>query len=179
MKEQIRNLRIKIDGLSQLTSQLIDKKEISHSLPDAGGNCNHEIITTWSKEISKTHESLLLSKAWLGKLLGELGQETPYQNEGKRKEVKDIEPTSDTAKNLTVNIDGGWEEINYIEKVDWLRQEISKVVEEIKNITLKPDQATREISITRTNSYNYICEARFFLGFELERLRNESLSSRV
>jgi hypothetical protein len=66
MKDQIKELRVRIDGLSQLTQELkpINKNEEFKAFP--------EYIN--SKEIEKTYNSLILAKAWLGKVLGELAE---------------------------------------------------------------------------------------------------------
>jgi len=169
MIEKIKELRVKIDGLSQLVKELNPIK-----VPIISGYKN-------SDEINKAYDSLILAKAWLGKVLGELGTSTPYANDGKRKDVKDIEPTADT-----VNVDYkdgtsissmshisnvmDFESKTHIEKVDWLRQEIDKI---IKNML-----ATKMRYIWNVNNgdllglvYKYLCEARFWLGFELQRIK--------
>lgn len=163
MKEQILELRVKIDSISQLTKELkpINKNQEYKAFP--------EYIN--SKEIENTYDSLILAKAWLGKVLAEMGESTPYVNDGKRKDVKDIEPTAETTKNLTINKDGGWEDFNHIQKVDWLRQEIEKIVDIIKEIYISNYLVSRELNLARDNAYNYLCESRFWLGFELQRIR--------
>lgn len=172
MKEQIKELRVKIDGVAQLTKE---------------SNTNH---IGGSKEMDKTVDSLYLAKAWLGKVLGELGEATPYANDGKRKTVEDIEPAADTLNRFKVKSIGfneniastyvyynllkeNWDMFNYIEKVDWLRQEI-------QHLTHLVYQYCVENSKTRFHSeiaYKHLCEARFHLGFELERIRESSNSN--
>lgn len=176
MKEQITNLRVQIDGIAQLTKGL-------KPLPMSGGYL--EMVN--SKEIEKTYDSLIVAKAWLGKLLGELGQETPYANDGKRKSVEDIEPTADKHTLLGntnsdfnlqfVNSDGttpsiSWDNKSHIEKVDWLRQEIQHITHLVEQTIFTSGQS-REFAIARTNTYNHLCEARFWLGFELQRIKEE------
>lgn len=163
MKEQIKELRVEIDGLSVLTKQLSP-----------------------SKEIEKTYDSLILAKAWLGKVLGEIGEPTPYANDGNRKSVEDIEPTADKGfkyiqisetEDYIINDGIKWSSLNHIEKVDWLREEIQLIVNIVKDIHISNYQVSREFNIARTNSYNYLSEARFHLGFELQRIRESSRSN--
>ena len=187
MKEQIVELRIKIDGLSQLIEGLVPKTQAIDFL--ACPRLEEELLEAWieraksvgaykeslfsnSKEVQKAYDSLILAKAWLGKILGELGEATPYVNDGKRKEVGDIEPTADSLP--IVNTAHFWDTLNHIQKVDWLRQEIEKIVNQVSSIGNPPNppMLNREASIARTNSYNHLCEARFWLGFELGRIRN-------
>lgn len=175
MKEQIKKLRVKVDGLAQLTKELkpiikYPKNMVSHApvgevLP---------VITSNSKEIEKAVDSLYLGKAWLGKLLGELGNENPYGSGYKTKE--DIVPTQDVAFPRADILTNGFEVFDYenknhIEKVDFLRSTIEEIVKEVKEIPTK--DLSREFAIARTNCYTHLCEARFYLGFELERVRNE------
>ena len=234
MKEEIKQLRVNIDLLAQLTKDLKPhwgkgiKFQIELGIP--GFN---------SKEIEESAKSLLLAKTWLGKCLGELEFQTgdvvfsksnnckvtviknlgdkilcewfvellrykkeldkkdlvntPYVNDGNRKLVEDIEEAADTAYAKFVffrSVDGGIklkredgeyrdidDDITHIEKVDWLREEIQKLIEEVETLTSRfkrhTQRPTRELSIARTNTYNYLCEARFWLGFELGRCKNE------
>jgi hypothetical protein len=123
--EDIKELRVRIDGLAQLTSSLhsVIIYGVGH-VPSQWENVQHLGFTKKegpSKEIERASESLLLAKAWAGKMLAEIGNENPYGSGYKTKE--DIKPTADVAKNLTVDFDGGWEEMNHIERVDYLRTE--------------------------------------------------------
>ena len=158
MKQQIKELRVKIDGLAQLTEQL------NPVFPkDNNGKFIH------SREIEKSIDNLYLAKAWLGKVLGELGVETPYANDGKRKSVEDIEPTTDVCEETPFD----FIQKSHIEKVDYLRQEIQKVIEELFDIKTSGAMLSFKNNINTTNAYNYLCEARFWLGFELSRCRDE------
>lgn len=246
MIQEIKQLRVQIDGLAQLTKTLYPFKWYIWQLPEkqilsetgeevtikisgsesglimvgeksmnAGDNDKtykyHALIRTnkgtfrigsnnWSLEenylhktfpgidrnsieINKAFDSLMLAKAWLGKLLGELGEETPYKNDGNRKTKDDIEPTAD------VSLKGEelfrkefhlpyWEqEYSHIEKVDWLRQEIQK----LNDIFLKIDwldwydpKLTSMLDLLlpmRSLVFQYLSEARFQLGFELQRVK--------
>ena len=200
MIQQIKELRVRIDGLYQLT------KELKPLLIDDGNDYNWHVqdvplsetdnsrvgldyfLTANSKEVNKAADSLILAKAWLGKLLGELGSENPYSS-GKR-EVKDIEPTADTAhakfrffRSMDGSIklkreDGEYRDIDdkiaHIEKVDWLRSEIEKIISKERNIKTTLQMYTPEISLITKNVYTHLCEAKMWLGFELRRVRDES-----
>lgn len=212
MKDQIKQVRVKIDGLSQLVKELKPNSSKSILIIKTDKYCTQEdqlaqnqFLSKWNKEpfsfaipkdieyeihnlndfkeINKCYDSLILAKAWLGKVLGELGEATPYFKDGNRHELKDIEPTADTVKKgikemVSVNwFDNGievwkktqYEPKNHIEKVDWLRQTIqTAVLNDIKNLELK---GSRELAIARTNCYNHLSEARFHLGFELQKIK--------
>lgn len=105
MKEEIKNLRVQIDGLAQLVKSLgepifaIDSSNIPKDFDAAKFLENWEKYKTFmvpiqpryeslkvhTKELEKTYDSLILAKAWLGKILQELGKTTPYANDGQRK----------------------------------------------------------------------------------------------
>jgi hypothetical protein len=168
MKEQIKELRVHIDGLYQLTKELkpINRKPEPLTI---------EMVN--SKEIENATHSLIYAKAWLGKVLGELGAESPY-NSG-YKTVTDIEPTADTHHKINEThvfgkeeglITENYFEFNHVQKVDWLRSSIEDLIQQIIKLDLK---GSRELAIARTNAYTHLCEARFALGFELERIKNE------
>jgi hypothetical protein len=159
MKDQIKELRVKIDGLSQLVKELNFKgfiDQINNNKP--------------SHELDKCYDSLILAKAWLGKVLGELGEATPYANDGKRTDVNSIEPTADTSDDsrdaYSSVID--WNSANHIEKVDWLRQEIQSIINFNSNVELNFDSISRSYFVW---AFKYLCEARFWLGFELGRIK--------
>ena len=204
MKEQVKELRIKIDGLAQLTKELKTIEYMDSTIP----------LEINSGEVNRSTNSLLLAKAWLGKVLGELGTETPYANDGKRKSVKDIEDTADvfprkelkkrkqevlnessdiTDKENLYNkkllaemfsFDTNWEKRSHIEKVDWLRQEIKKVNDEVWSLFKSklsqgafksyPEINTYKVNIYSTECFTELSKARLWLGFELERVRENS-----
>lgn len=177
MVEEIRYLRLQIDGLAQLTEDL---KPLNNFID---GEYN-------SQEINNAVQSLYLAKAWLGRSLKVLDVPTPYKNDGKRKEVSDIEPTADVFPNPVVaegNIPfpenyGGtpenpikWVKSSHIEKVDWLRQEIDKLDELLMTINYNGEfKVTDFFFLCYNNARTYLNEARFHLGFELQRLREEN-----
>jgi hypothetical protein len=204
MKNQIKELRVKIDSLSQLVKELKSNYE--------GTTCKEPCCAGHlSKETEKTYDSLILAKAWLGKVLGELGEETPYANDGKRKTVEDIEPAADVYTEYNKMMDFNKlaeetypKEINiqfkdkpHVEKVDWLREEIQKVINsgpdyvkwvegEVASFYRTADYSDKQeyhvkeeefmanlpdLSFPMDLAYKYLQEARFWLGFELQRIR--------
>ena len=167
MKESIKNLRINIDGLAQLTKELKPIGVSSNLKEDFTdflifGESTTRVNFHNSKEINKAYDSLILAKAWLGKVLQELGESTPYANDGNRKEVKDIEPAADKGHIIV------FEDFNHIEKVDWLREEIEKCIDLLPWEMLQRSN----IEIQVNNCYTHLSEARFWLGFELGRIRD-------
>ena len=174
MIEQVKELRVQIDGLTQLTKELIiQNPSISPTGEYIAGMrkpIDDEKYFLKSKEIEKSVDSLLLAKAWLGKVLAELGTESPYKSG--YKEVKDIEPTADVANHndkVSVHYHLPYTEMNHIEKVDWLRSSITDTIQQVINLELK---GARELAIARTNSYTHLCESKIYLGFELSRIRD-------
>jgi hypothetical protein len=190
MKEQIKELRVRIDGLSQLVKELKSEKEIvvgysTDTPPRIADYVMFKQVN--SKEIEKAYDSLILAKAWLGKMLGELGTESPYK--AGYKTVEDIEPTADVYELKLATTQVGEISINYpeysfllsmnhIEKVDWLRQEIESLIKSINKLDFLDDKLYIEnvgvLVIARTNVYTHLCEARFWLGFELQRIKENN-----
>lgn len=172
MQEKVKQLRLGIDGIAQLTKDLKPIKGVSDGMVHLP-NVN-------SKEIDKAYDSLIFAKAWLGKVMGELGVASPYKSGYKTKE--DIEPTADVADKALPNfltLKGDFSELSHIEKVDYLRTAIDDLVKEVKELGTPiagetTFTTTREFAIARTNSYNHLCEARFWLGFELQRIKESN-----
>jgi len=164
MNTEIKNLRIQIDGLAQLTKELKPIYTPGFSKKDSFKN---------SKELLKATDSLFLAKAWLGRILGEIGETTPYINDGNRKTLEDIEPTADKHKFSgevkDVCFQQDWQIMEHIEKVDWLREEIKDIIDNTEDFSENIDY----IELEQGFVYKYLCEARFWLGFELERVGNE------
>lgn len=188
MIQKVRELRVTIDGLAQLTKKLHPMQRFLE------GEFFEEIQYKNSHPIEKAIDSLFLAKAWLGKVLGALGEDTPYANDGKRKTVEDIEPAADvdnspfTKSKLSERVEGDdgdsyrYRKMSHVEKVDWLRQEISKVVIEVKSLYSDLDDSktlqhkvydpwfvSSLLDITK-----HLSEARFWLGFELGRIKETS-----
>lgn len=231
MKEEIKELRVKLDGLAQLTKNLtttlylidsksledIDAKEFLAKFEKYGRDVQpisapklDKVVET-SKEIEKAYDSLILAKAWLGKILGELGDNTPYANDGNRKTVEHIEPAADKAQIVhglrepftdknsdspkridTWELNGrpmsDYDNMTHIQKVDWLREEIKQVFadtskalgvlsanfnSEVSWDTIVTNLNAKEANIKLgwKNIATHLCEARFWLGFELQRIK--------
>ena len=151
MELEIKQLRTRIDGLGQLVKDL-----------------------EGSAELTKCHNALLIGKAWLGKCLGAIGTDSPYPKDGNRHSLADIEPTADTLEN-TMDLTGPNWGNNHIEKVDWLRQQISEVIDQgIEEIEQSPNREQyTELPLMwyYMESKKKLMVARFWLGFELERIR--------
>lgn len=184
MQERIKELRVNIDGLYQLTKELKPITGLEEQIVIGSNIVWDKKAPRNSKQIDDATHSLIYAKAWLGKVLGELGAENPYKSGYKT--AADIEPTQDVADKIIVKYPdsllceqdpkNGSEpksrQPSHIEKVDWLRTEIEKAVNSIKNLGRTTEMSfTKEFNIARTNAYNHLCEARFALGFELERIK--------
>ena len=178
IQEQIKTTRVKIDAIAQL----VDTKDLK------------------SAETVKCHNELLMAKCFLGKILGELGSATPYGNDGNRKSVADIEPTADRANPEEVEQwpkkPESWKEengiisVSRVEKVDYLRECIGAVLKELTDSKILQEDgpiflsnATADLSVWNklkwftAEVYTSLCKARFWLGFELERIRETDKSS--
>lgn len=195
MKTKIHELRTRIDGLSQLINSLSNPaliisqdynpqnwsvEEMTDQLRETGKivlmNQQSPIqVVGRLNFLAESYKSLLLSKAWLGKVLAELGEETPYKNDGNRKTVEDIEPTSDRFK-VHELIDCGlgfdWNEASYIEKIDWLREKIKKLKVDFNDFVCDIEFADYDENFDLAQ--NHLSEARFHLGFELSRIKEQS-----
>jgi len=149
---KIKFIRVRIDSLAQLTERLGDPN--------------------LSRQLQMATDKLFFGKAWLGKLLGEIGVYSPYPNDGSRKTVADIEPTADHTKE--VNVPASFTDGSQVEKVDFIRQEIGEMCSVVFDIKAGGAMLSHKGDIFTTESYTALCEARFWLGFELERIRNNS-----
>lgn len=169
MKE-LKELRVSIDALAQLT-EVLKPINIFKENEDNDKAVFRKLMTN-SEQIEKAVDSLYLAKAWVGKMLGEIGEETPYKNDGKRKSADDIEPTDAVATKVEdYPIDSqGWGErmkdVSHVEKVDWLRQQIQAAIDNTQDFS----ETYPYIELEQGFVYKYLCEARFWLGFELGRI---------
>ena len=145
MQESLKFLRLRIDELAQLSSTY-----------------------------PSVQEKLLYAKVWTGALLGYIGEPSPYKNDGKRKEVSDIEPADSVVSPSTPTPFDGT--MNEVQKLDYLRERIkdeSFQVEAITTIEAAPGKG-REAAIARTAISKYLREARFEADFALGRIRDNA-----
>ena len=192
MIAKIKKLRVEIDGLYQLTKEL---KPLSTRVHNYGDHTFKVVdMSSNSKEIEEAAKSLLLAKAWLGKLLQDLGDSTPY-TPGK-KTVADIEPTAEPAtlvpgmrqpfnkgnsKRPALPIDtwelngrsmADYDRMNHIEKVDYIREEIQTIIRQYYIPNIEGTTYYGEIAIHCY--YQHLYEARMWLGFEFARIRESN-----
>jgi hypothetical protein len=209
MKKEIHKLRVKIDSLAKLVESLdvlaiiVDENNVMENVTIENiseafrkmpvmvmKQLNAKPIKqVFNYNLYECQKSLRLAKAWLGKVLAELGEETPYKKDGKRKSVNDIEETDDSA-NRTEDFPIAPEEwaddlsnVTFVEKIDFLREEINNVilllnkVWEGKKVLSDDELASYLIGDGLTflgNSEHCLMEARFHLRFELQKIRKES-----
>ena len=154
MELNVKGLRVRIDAYAQLMRDSLQQ----------------------TSQVDKAIDELLLAKAWLGKALGSIGVDSPYRNDGKRQDKADIEPTADTTNVLIMNdlyTESDFENKNPVQRVDFLREAIKDTVKSAI-LTLNYGNFPTVIgSHTIDNVITHLSEARFWLGFELERQRIE------
>lgn len=188
MIEGIKTLRQLLDCYAEIT----EKTKLYNTEKGQGGWGNWVL----SQHVTDAHRSLLLAKGWLGKLLGELGDKTPYTKDGQRKTIADVEPVADKMSTKGLNLfrkDGKIlvfelgpdtqnkdikNDVNPVERLDWLREEIQEQINNVRDMnpikeSTKVLQMSREMSICRTNCWTCLAEAKMHLGFELSRIRDE------
>lgn len=169
MKTQLTELRLRIDLINQLVDELWKQPNTTQN----------------SSELQLCSNSLRLAKARLGKILGLFGEDSPYQNDGKRKTVEDIEPASDKAVLGFEGLGHAFKtKQTFVEKIDWLREKISEVKEEISlffdsneydnKYTFSNPKNKMNLSVYSLATLTELDNARFYLGFELGRIREEN-----
>lgn len=161
---------------------------------------NDPIQTVLNPELANCLEQLKMAKAFAGKIMGELGKATPYANDGKRKTVADIEPTADRPSEEELDFwpmntkdpeNEGLLNWNHIEKVDFLRQAIDQLIKmELYQISTQLKDWTYVVSTGDLNDKGVrislfeaevmaaLTKARFWLGFELERIQKNEKETR-
>lgn len=140
--EQVDKLRVSIDAVLQ-------------AVTDTRLDNGRPALTLVAVE-----SGLIMGKAWLGKLKGELGAGSPY-SEGK-KTVADIEPTAETAES-PARVEG-----TYIEQLSGYRDAIQAIIDEVQAMDVR---VSRDAAASRTNAWTKLCEAKMAVGFEFSRLR--------
>ncbi len=125
-----------------------------------------------SAETTKANNSVTMAKCWMGKLLGQLGEETPYKNDGKRSTVEDIEPAADTVKNPV-----GFNNMNNIQQVDYVRELITKLLKDFNSLVKDSNPETLSPLVILVAIEQHLHECRFWLGLELGRIRDNPAPS--
>lgn len=170
MIQQIKQLRIKIDGLTELT-QSLDK----------------------SREIALTITSLQLTKMWLGKILGELGQAHPYP-ESTNPSNEIIEAAVDKYSLSSLPLQDNnmkdyfsvtdqpnihwYNNFTHIQKVKWLRGELKSLDSEIfallkERVDELPEENADKAALFMMYCYKSYTESVMWLGTELGRIHEE------
>lgn len=200
MVEQIKKLRVKIDGLSQMV-KLMSQINYIQLLPDEDFDAEKiikvfkqtamlpidspkfaEILPINSSYINNIHNSLRLTKAWLGVMLKELGEKDPYDVKTLWRYIQTVEeimPATDVA--IVSDSDEGVEyakqlamftNLNPIEKIDFLRKELKTIIEEEDDFSEEAPYIEQEQSF----AYQHLTEAKFYLGFILQEFKENETS---
>ena len=78
-----------------------------------------------------------------------------------------------TRENPTKEI---WNKLNHIERIDWLREEIKSInIQELEEEILRYTDLQYSVIILLEHVKQYLSEARFWLGFELQRIKEQIL----
>lgn len=170
LKEKLDLLRTELDGIAKLIKE---SQNIS-----------------WISGMQNIYVSGLkveLAKAWLGILMKHLGSKTPYVNDGKRHEHKDIDKTTNVSTILEQLKDGvknvigrngdmhiDWTTSNLIEKLDFLREELEVILTDFQTVEGEYRLPNREASIARTEAWKYMVEAKMELGFALQEIKKQA-----
>ncbi len=174
----IKQLRLEVDSLVQLTEDFKTIKKHTLLVPESTNiSYDYSYSLTISDECKNAKQSLLFAKAWLGKCMAELGSTNPYGSG--YKEVKDIQPTADVAISKPSQ---EWLDSTHIERVDKLRTMIedtlhedwSSDMSEVGEIALSHNGDRWKAEFCYKEYIKYMCEARFHLGFELQRIKEEN-----
>lgn len=202
MKTKLTELRLRIDLINQLVDELWKQPKPSgeivpnknlptpQEMEEMFRTTNGELFvpleaehTQNTSELQLCSNSLRLAKARLGKILGLLGESSPYQNDGNRKTVEDIEPASDKAVFEFEGLGHAFKtKQTFVEKIDWLREKIGEIrkdclelVSEIldRNARGVNDTFVLDIFLQCQTSIIELDNARFYLGFELGHIRDE------
>jgi len=190
----VKEFRMQVDGLMQLMI------EHTSNHPSLTPHSHAQYVPGMSREVSDAYHSLRMAKAWMGKILEGLSADNPYPKDGQRNNVKDIEPTADvnpvidaiikahpdvkypltkafiTLHNETNELEKKqkglqyYSDLDYIQKIDWLREQMKKVT--IAFLRMNPLPGVL-IGKAISNVYSHMSEARFHLGFEFQRMREE------
>lgn len=140
MIEKVKEIRVNIDALIQVVQSRLEH---------------------WNHNVQECNKSLLLGKMWLGKALGAMDEESPYQN-GNDITTNKIDPRADVA----VIIGDLWEDIDMSDEViltKRLREEIDKEILILGNRFAFNNTST-DLGTYVNASRLHLAEARMWLG---------------
>ena len=132
-----------------------------------------DYIITQLEEHKKSAESTLalrscqMAKAWLGKVLEKLGEESPYKVVSNPSEIP---PTADKAVLTNIYTTNYIE--GYLHLVNQLRDAISLVIKDLAQPSIHNSFVTGNLV---EYSFMHLTEARFWLGFELANIRENKI----
>jgi hypothetical protein len=115
---------------------------------------------------AETHELVLKSKSWLGKLLHFEGAKSPYNVDVKT--ARDIPAIAERNEGREFDIARrAFGQKDVLPAILELREDLDKVAEEVASIQVTNGQA----SICVSQAWAYLIEAKFSLGMQLSELR--------
>lgn len=124
-----------------------------------------------SREIALAHTNLQRSKMWLGKVLGEI-ESSPYVNSENPTNNK-IEPQ---AEHTESSLAKRWAENaidSHVSRVKDFRSVISETVKKYRHIIDNCVGTNEYCQVYFAQSFLALEEAKMWLGWELDRIRNE------
>jgi hypothetical protein len=151
----------------------------------------------------RANVSLVMAKAWMGKCLEAIGKESPNKNNGRREELDDIEESSDcievvdaiikqypdtkyplsrafiTVDDALARKEDGFvyfSGLSYVQKTDWLREQIQKV--KVDFLSMPPITGPKA-RICVQNVYTHLTEARMNLGLQLKEFKEFNKHTQV
>lgn len=161
--EEIKVLRQHLDGILTLSECVLSVKPAVY-----GDN----ISSFPYFELVCYKQSLMMGRAWLGKALGALGEETPYKNDGKRETKADIEPATDLCSPKEFD-PVEFAQHTYVYQIDKLREMIKIVVEDLGNPIADFRNKYYNYALCMQRSNQHLEEARMWLGYALGVLRDQ------
>jgi hypothetical protein len=173
--EKLKQLRCEFDGIRQIVQSL--KPSLAyHEKFTVNTVIGSKLPTRYkqSEEINKSISSLLMAKAWLGKVLEFIGEKSPYKTNYKN--ANEIDLPSDTVEEIWK----GWSvgdnaqeirKLNHIEKVCWLRNKIEEQTQKIIELKNHKHFSNKEVKIAINSVFIHSSESKMWLGFELQRLK--------
>lgn len=139
MIDKVKEIRVNLDALIQVTNNL----------------------GSWTDEVKETVRSLKLGKMWLGKALGQLGDETPYK-QGNDVSTNVIDPKADTAE-IFGELFEGVDMTNQIQVAKKIREEIEKEIGGI-GLLFSFNNTSTDLGMYVNHSRLHLNEARMWLG---------------